>query len=71
MGELAVERNDMTKNDDVCGQCLFYQGSPAGNHGFCKRFPPVFTHIDNDGRAKFFNPVTSPFNWCGEFEAAD
>jgi hypothetical protein len=24
--------------------------------------------MDDDGRAKFFNPVTSPFNWCGEFE---
>jgi len=58
-------------NDDNCSQCLFFQGSPAGNHGFCKRFPPVFTHMDKDGRAKFFNPVTSTFNWCGEWEAAE
>ena len=62
-------RKIMTKNNDEnCAGCLFFQGSPAGTHGFCKRFPPVFTNLDDAGRPKFFNPVTSPFNWCGEFE---
>lgn len=62
----------MNKNNvEACGQCLFFQGSPSGSHGFCKRFPPVFTNMDAEGRPKFFNPVTSPYNWCGEFEDID
>ena len=63
------ERKIMTKNnDDSCAGCYFFYGSPSGTHGFCKRYPPVFTNMDGDNRPKFFNPVTSPFNWCGEFE---
>ncbi len=59
-------------NDEACKQCLFFQGSPSGIHGFCKRFPPVFTHIDEEtGRPRFFNPVVSPYSFCGEFEDID
>ena len=53
---------------EICGGCYFFQGSPSGTHGFCKRYPPVFTNMDDDGRAKFFNPVVSPHSFCGEFE---
>ena len=58
-------------NDENCGACFFFQGSPAGTHGFCKRYPPVFTNLDGDGRAKFFNPVVSPHSFCGEWEGEE
>lgn len=58
-------------NDEACGSCFFFQGSASGSHGFCKRFPPSFTHMDNEGRPKFFNPVVSPYSFCGEFEDID
>jgi hypothetical protein len=58
---------DMTR-DEKCGACYFFVQSPTGVHGFCKRNPPVFTGADENGRAKFFNPVVSPHSFCGEFE---
>ena len=65
--ELGMSANDKLEK---CVDCYFYQGSAGGSHGFCKRNPPVFTHLDESGRPKFFNPVTAPHNWCGEFEEA-
>jgi hypothetical protein len=65
--ELGMSVND---KPEKCVECYFYQGSPAGSHGFCKRYPPVFTHLDEAGRPKFFNAVVAPHNWCGEFEEA-
>ena len=62
----------INKNDgEACGRCYFFQTSPAGSHGFCKRLPPVFTHLDDALRPKFYNPVTAPHNWCGEWESID
>lgn len=60
---------DMNR-DDKCASCYFFVQSPTGVHGFCKRFPPVFTGVDDNGRAKFFNSVVSPHNFCGEWEEA-
>jgi hypothetical protein len=59
--------NDMTR-EEKCSECYWFVQSPAGSHGFCKRNPPVFTHVDPEGRPKFFNPVVAPHNFCGEFE---
>jgi hypothetical protein len=62
----------MNKNDgEACGLCYFFQTSSAGSHGFCKRNPPVFTHLDPEGRPKFFNPVVAPHSFCGEFSDID
>jgi hypothetical protein len=58
---------DMNR-EEKCAACYFFVQSPTGVHGFCKRFPPVFTGNDENGRAKFFNSVVSPHNFCGEFE---
>jgi hypothetical protein len=58
--------NDMTR-DEQCRDCYFFQQSPSGVHGYCKRYPPMFTGTEN-GRAKFHNAVVSPHSFCGEFE---
>lgn len=54
-------------HEEKCVSCYFYKASHAMSHGYCRRFPPVFTHMD-DGRAKFFNAVVSPHSFCGEWE---
>lgn len=54
--------------EDTCTDCCYFVESPAGTHGYCKRYPPVFTHKDDNGRPRFFNPVVSPSNFCGEFK---
>lgn len=57
--------------DDVCSNCAWYSPAHAITHGYCKRMPPVFTHLDDAGRPRFYNPITSPHNYCGEFEEAE
>lgn len=65
-------RFEIEATDDVtCVECHFFQPSPSGGHGYCKRFPPVFTNIDEHGRPRFYNPVVSPHSFCGEFEPMD
>lgn len=58
-------------DDERCLECLFFQASPSGTHGYCKRFPPVFTNVDEHGRPRFYNPVVSQHSFCGEFEPMD
>ena len=58
-------------DDEACLDCLFWKASAAGTHGFCRRFPPIFTNIDEHNRPRFWNPVTGPSQWCGEFEPMD
>lgn len=61
----------MSKSES-CAKCYFFKSSGSGSHGFCRRFPAVFTHIDEEtGRPRFFNPVVSPYSFCGEFEDID
>lgn len=62
--------NEIDLGDERCENCYFYRPSHAATHGYCRRFPPVFTNLDDMGRAKFFNPVTAPHNFCGEWEEA-
>lgn len=62
---------DMGNDGEKCVKCYFFQQSPAGEHGYCKRYPPVFTGTDERGRPKFFNSVVSPHSFCGEFEEID
>jgi hypothetical protein len=60
-----VEAEDM---DERCLDCFFFKPSPSGSHGFCRRYPPVFTNLDENGRPRFWSPVVSPHGYCGEFE---
>lgn len=62
---------DMANDGEKCGNCYFFQQSPNGEHGYCKRYPPAFTGADERGRLKFHNPVISPYSFCGEFESVD
>jgi hypothetical protein len=62
---------EMTERVERCIDCYFFQPSPSGSHGYCRRMPPVFTSTDEAGRPKFFSPVVSPHAWCGEFEDMD
>lgn len=59
------------EREEQCLHCYFFALSPSGSHGYCKRYPPVFTNLDPEGRPRFFNPVISPFSFCGEFEEMD
>jgi hypothetical protein len=63
-----VEAEEM---DERCLDCFFFKPSPSGQHGYCRRYPPTFTATDEAGRPKFYSPVVSPWNWCGEFEPVD
>jgi len=59
---------DMANREEKCVDCYWFVQSPAGEHGYCKSLPPVFTGSDEKGRAKFFNPVVSPHSFCSMFE---
>jgi hypothetical protein len=51
-----------------CASCEYFKATSHGRHGYCQRFPPVFTHRDdNSGHARFYSPVVSPNGWCGEY----
>lgn len=43
-----------------CTSCFFYQPTPAGRRGDCRRFPPT---LDSGF------PTVHPGMWCGEFKA--
>lgn len=68
LNKFEIEESD---GEESCLDCLFWRASAAGSHGFCRRFPPVFTETDAQGRPKFWNPVTGPHGWCGEWEPLD
>lgn len=57
-------------NDEICANCHWFVNSAAGSHGYCKRFPPVFTHRDEKGHPRFYNAVVNPKSFCGEWEEA-
>jgi hypothetical protein len=57
--------------NQICENCQWYNPSHAGTHGYCKVNPPVFTHLDENGRPRFFSPVVSPHNTCSLFEDID
>jgi|APGre2960657404_1045060.scaffolds.fasta_scaffold00613_9 hypothetical protein len=59
---------DDLSREEKCSDCIFFVQSPSGLHGYCKRYPPVFTGADERNRVKFHNPVVSPYSFCGEFE---
>lgn len=56
------------ENDNVCEMCRWYTSSTSGTHGYCRVMPPVFTHLDDRGRPRFFNPLVSPHSYCSLFE---
>jgi hypothetical protein len=57
--------------DDCCDECIHFKPSNSGTHGYCRRFPPVFTSTDDAGRPRFYSPVVSPWGLCGEFDPVD
>lgn len=55
------------KRTDTCYTCRFWVGQGLrgrGPKGGCRRFPPVVTPRDPDGRF----PVTLSTDWCGEWK---
>jgi hypothetical protein len=56
------------ETDNVCENCKWYTESHAQTHGYCRVMPPVFTHLDDRGRPRFFNPLVSPHSYCSLFE---
>ncbi len=58
----------MSEDEVSCQNCEFYKVSGHGKHGYCLRYPPVFTHRDEKtGHPRFYSPVVSPTGWCGEY----
>jgi hypothetical protein len=51
-----------------CEECRWFSPAVSGNHGYCKIDPPVFTHVDEENRPKFFNPVVSLHGFCSNWE---
>jgi hypothetical protein len=55
------------KRLDTCYTCRFWEGQGLrgrGPKGVCRRFPPVVTPRNPDGRF----PVTLSTDWCGEWK---
>lgn len=61
----------MKHEDNFCDTCEWFDMAASKTHGYCKRFPPVFTRNDERGFARFYNPVTGLNNWCGEWKAVE
>lgn len=62
----------MADDEAKCSNCEFYKATRHKKHGYCLRYPPVFTHIDQEtGYPRFFYPVVNPVGWCGEYTDAD
>lgn len=57
--------------EEICANCHWLVLAGAGTHGYCKRFPPVFTKNDEKGFPRFFNPIVGLNSFCGEWEEAD
>ncbi|NYZ12080.1 hypothetical protein HL658_05925 [Azospirillum sp. RWY-5-1] len=54
------------KRTDTCYTCRFWEGlgmRGRGPKGVCRRFPPVVTPRNPDGRF----PLTLTTDWCGEW----
>jgi hypothetical protein len=56
-----------------CDQCKFYDAKEVLSHmepdGYCLRFPPIVTSLAGPQSYLTFGlPVTTPDNWCGEFQ---
>ena len=55
------------KRVDTCYTCRFWEGQgirQRGPKGVCRRYPPVVTPRDPDGRF----PITLSTDWCGEWK---
>lgn len=55
------------KRLDTCYACHYWEGHgirQRGPKGTCRRYPPVVTPRDPDGRF----PVTLSTDWCGEWK---
>jgi hypothetical protein len=60
--------------DDVCDNCIFFRAfinahPSAEPDGECRRFPPVFTPV-NQGDGAWIErfPKVHSHIWCGEFK---
>lgn len=45
--------------NERCETCRFFEATPKGNRGSCRRYPP-----NNNGFT-----TTYPESWCGEYKA--
>ena len=74
MKRLEIQKERYSK----CGDCRFWfsLADLSLARGFCKRFPPKVIHRSDFGRDEddklightWGNPISSKFDWCGEFQ---
>lgn len=69
--------HDPQLEGDVCDNCAFFRcfsSEPLAGHeeGECRRYPPVFTPI-NQGDGAWIErfPKVHACAWCGEFKKAE
>lgn len=48
-----------------CASCKFFLPNQNDEHGYCRRYPPVFVS-DGEGGG-FSDPCTAESDWCGEY----
>ena len=62
----------------ACGDCMYWEKKPRSDeeYGWCRRSAPrpitfILTdeHVHESYDVQW--PETSPFDWCGEFRAAE
>ncbi len=56
-----------TKRLETCYSCRYWEGQGVrqrGPKGVCRRYPPMVTPRDPEGRF----PITQSSDWCGEWK---
>ena len=59
----------MIKDDKerCCGNCRFFL-EWSTNGGYCKRYPPTPTGLDEDNSVAYCDPMVRKDDWCGEHQ---
>lgn len=57
--------------EEICANCHWAVASASGSHYYCKVNPPVFTHHDERGHPRFYNPVVGAASFCSLWDERD
>lgn len=62
------EKRMTETQDPTCQTCDWYKPAFSERHGFCKRLPPVFAGMGENGFPRFYQPTVSLTGFCGEHQ---
>ena len=61
---------EMIENERCCGKCRFFL-EQSSRGGYCKRYPPTPTGLDEDNSVAYCDPMVNKNDWCGEFQPVE